>query len=153
MGEGLILMRVDGGSHVHHHGILAGLGAGAVAVLGCVLLAAALWRRISGPVTTAVTVMVYALAAVVIAAAAYTVWFLYLRARYHAANPDTLTRQRARAEVIPSLPPEAPAIPAPVPLAALPPAPQHITHNHFDSAEAVEAALRAMSEPTEGNRP
>ncbi|HEV2450973.1 MAG TPA: hypothetical protein VGS62_03505 [Streptosporangiaceae bacterium] len=127
------------GEHTHNHSILAGLGAGTAAVLGCFLLVAGVWHRVSSAVGTAVTVLVWALVAAVLAAAVYVVAFLGLRLRHHAAHPETLTRHAVRAEVIP---PPAPALPAPAPLAALPPA---STHYHFDTPDAVEAALRAMT--------
>lgn len=133
-------MPVPGDRHVHHHGILAGLGAGTAAVLGCFLLIAGVWHRVSAQVGTAVTVLVYALVAVVVAAAVYVVAFLGLRLRHHVTHPETLTRQTVRAEVIqPALP--AAEVPAAAPPAALP-APS--THYHFDSPEAVEAAIRAI---------
>ena len=135
-----------GDTHVHHHSLLAGVGAATAAVLVAGLMLMGVWHRISGAVAGAVTVIVYALAAAFIAAAAYVVWFLFLRARHHLAHPETLTRHPLRAEVVPVIPAaladgEAPAIEAPAPLAALP-AP--VTHYHFDSPGAVEAALKAM---------
>ncbi len=127
------------GDSKHYRGILAGLSAGAVAVLVAAAFLATVWSRVSGQVAVALDVIVWALTAAVLAAAAYVLWFLALRARQHALHPETLTRQTVRAEVIP--PAETPAIPAAVPAAALP-APS--THYHFDSPEAVEAALRAI---------
>ena len=133
------------GDHTHHHGLLAGLGAGTAAVLVCAVFVLSVWHRVSGTVAEAVTVIVWALVAAVLAAAAYVLWFLFLRARHHLAHPETLTRHAVRAEVIPPALPaaEAPALPAPPPVAELP-APQHVTHNHFESAEAVRAALAAL---------
>ena len=142
-----------GDRHVHHHGMLAGLGAGTAAVLGCFLLVLGVWHRVSSQVGTAVTVLVYALVAVVLAAALYVVGFLGLRLRHHVTHPETLTRQAVRAEVIPpSLPaPETPAIPGPAPLAALPPP---VTHNwHLNDPDTAAAVIRAIAEDTttEGN--
>src|SRR5580704_17717737 len=94
------------GSQTHHHGLLAGLGAGTAAVLGCFLLVAGVWHRVSAQVGTAVTVLVWALVSAVLAAVAFAIAYLGLRLRHHAAQPETLTRHAVRAEVIP------PALPA-----------------------------------------
>jgi hypothetical protein len=56
-------MQVNTGrDQTHHHGILAGLGAGAAAVLAAVLFAGimmlAVWRHIAGQVSAAVQVIV-----------------------------------------------------------------------------------------------
>ena len=112
-----------GGNHVHHHGLLSGLGAGAVGVLAGFGLMLMAWRTIGRAVGIAGNVIVWALTALVVAAAAYGVMFLLLRLRHHVAHPETLMRQAVRAEVIPGQV-EAPAIagiPAGKPLAALPP--------------------------------
>jgi hypothetical protein len=134
-----------GGNHTHHHGMLAGLGAGTAAVLVCAVFVLSVWHRVSGTVATAVTVLVYVLVAVVLAAAAYVVWFLFLRARHHLAHPETLTRQRVRAEVIPLAAEE---IPAPAPLAALPP--PAVNHWHLNDPDTAAAVIRAVAE---GNQP
>jgi hypothetical protein len=132
------------GNHTHHHGLLAGLGAGTAAVLGCFLLVLGVWHRVSSQVGTAVTVLVWALVSAVLAAVVFLITYLGLRLRHHVTHPETLTRQSLRAEVIPPPLPaaEVPAIPAPVPAAELPPA----RHYHFESADAVHAALSAMRE-------
>ena len=134
-----------GDRHVHHHGMLAGLGAGTAAVLVCAVFVLSVWHRVSGTVAQAMTVIVWALVAVVLVAAAFAVAYLGLRLRHHVIHPETLTRHAVRAEVVPPALPaaEAPALPAPPPVAELP-APQHVTHNHFESAEAVRAALAAL---------
>lgn len=124
----------------HHHGPLAGLGVATAAVLGCFLLVLGVWHRVSPAVGTAVTVLVYALLAVVLAAAVYVVGFLGLRLRHHATHPETLTRHAVRAEVIP---PAAAEIPAPAPLAALPP----VTHNwHLNDPDTAAAVIRAVAD-------
>ena len=88
--------------------------------------------------------MVWALVAAVLAAAVYVLWFLFLRARHHLAHPETLTRQAVRAEVIPPALPAAEAVPAPEPLAALPPA---VTHNwHLNDPDTASAVVRAIAE-------
>ena len=44
----------------HHHGPLAGLGAGAAAVLFAFGVLALAWHRVAGQVSTGITVLVYA---------------------------------------------------------------------------------------------
>lgn len=130
------------GNVTHNRGLLAGLGAGAVAVLVGAAFLASVWRRVSGQVAVALDVIVWAFTATVTGAAMFTLGYLFLRLRLHLARPETLTRHTVRAEVIPSAPLPAAEIPAAAPLAALPPA---STHYHFDTPDAVEAALRAMT--------
>ena len=134
--------------HVHHHGAVAGLGAGTAAVLVCAVLTLSVWHRVSGEVASALGVIVWGLVAVFLAAAVFAVAYLFLRLRHHLAHPETLTRHSVRAEVIQAPAAETPAIP-PAERAALPPAGPHY---HFETPEAAEAALRAMTD-TEGNRP
>ena len=141
-----------GDRHVHHHGLLAGLGAGTAAVLIVGGLVFGVWHRVSGTVAAAVTVIVWALMAAVLAAVAYVLWFLFLRARHHLAHPETLTRHAVRAEVVPqALPPaEAPALPAP--LAALP---SPVT-NHWhlpQDADAAAAVIRSIAEGRQDDDP
>ena len=131
-----------GGRHTHHHGILAGASAGAIAVLmafGLVLLA---WHRVSGAVAEAVIVIVWAVAAVVIVVALASGGYALLWLMHRIRHPEVLGRRAVRAEVVSEVPA---AVPAPPPAAELPAAGTH-THYHFDSAEAVEAALQALQE-------
>jgi hypothetical protein len=149
VGKGLILMLGDRytGNVTHHRGLFAGLSAATAAVLVGAMFMLGVWHRVSGEVAQAVSVIVWALVAVLLAAAAYAVWFLILRARHHVTHPETLTRQRVRAEVIPSPSPEIPAIPAPAPLAALPPA---VTHNwHLNDPDTAAAVIRAVADTTD----
>lgn len=131
----------------HHHGPLAGLAAGTAAVLGCFLLVLGVWHRVSPQVGVAVTVLVWALIVVLLAAAVYAVGFLFLRLRRHVTHPETLTRHAVTATVVPSaLPPaETPAVPAPAPVAALP---SPVTHNwHLpQDPGAAAAVVRAIAE-------
>jgi hypothetical protein len=130
------------GDHTHHRGLFAGLSAATAAVLVAAAFIASVWHRVSGTVAEALDVIVWALVAAVLAAAAYVLWFLFLRARHHLAHPETLTRQSARAEVIP--PPAAAGIPAPAPLAALP-AP--VVHNwNLHDPDTAAAVVRAVAE-------
>jgi hypothetical protein len=136
-----------GDSHIHHHSLLAGVGAATAAVLVGGLALLGVWHRVSGAVGTAVLVVVWALVVLVVAAAAHGIHVLFLRSVHHARHPETLTRRtiRATAEVVDAAPA---ALPAPAPAAELP---AGGAHYHFDSAEAVEAALRAMTEHGESS--
>lgn len=139
-----------GGTHVHHHGILAGLGAGAAGVIAVLALVFAAWHTVSRTVGDAVTVIAWALVAVVLAAAASVIAFLFLKLRHHAAHPETLVRQSVRADVIPGqvLPADIPALPATAP-AALPPGSQHSWRLPADPDAAI-AIIRAITADREG---
>ncbi len=145
------MFKSTGDRHVHHHGMLAGLGAGTAAVLVCAVFVLSVWHRVSGTVATAVTVIVWALVAAVLVAAVYVAGFLGLRLRHHVTHPETLTRHAVRADVIPPPLPavDVPAIPAHPPLAALPPP---VTHNwHLNDPAAAAAVIRAVADDPEGN--
>jgi hypothetical protein len=135
-----------GGTHIHHHGLLAGLGAGAVAVLAGLTLMLAAWRAVGHAVGQAATVIVWAVAAVVLAAAAYAMVFLFLRARHHVTHPETLVRQSVRAEVIPAQvePATVPAVLPGKPVAALPPGWRVLPE---DPDEAIAAIVRWRDRP------
>ena len=142
-----------GGRHTHHHGILAGASAGAIAVLvafGLVLLA---WHAVSGAVGEAVIVIVWAVTAVVIVVALASGGYALLWLRHRIRHPEVLSRQPVRAEVVTEAPAAIPApspvaeLPAPQAAGELPAAPvQYITHNHFHGEDAVEAAIRGHLE-------
>ena len=137
---------ITGDRPTHHHGLFAGLGAGTAAVLVCAVFVLSVWHRVSGTVALAVTVIVWALVAVLLVAAVYAVGFLGLQAPSsrdppgdpHPArgprggHPGPGTACQRHAGIQP------PAAAAELPAAG--------THYHFDSAEAVETALRAMQE-------
>jgi hypothetical protein len=83
----------------HHHGPLAGLGAGAAAVLFAFGVMALAWHRVAGPVSLAITVLAVTvmLAAVLILAAAAVYVFLWVRHR--ARNPELLARRPSASAV------------------------------------------------------
>lgn len=137
-----ILQARDG--QTHHHGILAGVSAGAMAVLVCGGLILMDWRQVSQGVGEAVTVIVWAVAAAVIGAVLAAGVYAFLLLRHRVRHPETLAGRQTpvRAEVLDPLPQQ---VPAPQPVAELPAGGPH-THYHFDSPEAVEAALQAMRE-------
>ena len=124
----------------HHHGPLAGASAGAVGVFvggGIILLAC---RRQLGEVASVYAVLLMIAGPL---ALGYAVVYGTLRLRQHARNPETLTRRpQVAAEVLNQAPQP---LPAPQQAAELPAGAPDI-HYHFDSAEAVEAALQAMHE-------
>ncbi len=121
----------------HHHGPLAGLGAGAAAVLFASVVLALAWHRVAGQVSAGITVLVYvavtAVCGLVLAALFYVVLWLWHRVRY----PETLARQHAvRAEVVLDEAPVPPAL-ATQPAAIEPPRSIHL---HFHTADPAEAA-------------
>jgi hypothetical protein len=71
-----------GGAHTHHHSLLAGVGAGAMAVLVFgPLLTLLLWHRIAGTLGVAFTVAIVAVTVLLVAACAVGVLWLAVRAR------------------------------------------------------------------------
>jgi hypothetical protein len=97
----------------HHHGILAGLGAGTAAVILAGVLVLAVWHQVAGQASVAVEVIVWALTAAVVGLVAAGFAFVFLWIRHRALHPETLTRTAARAEVIdPSAIREIPSPPA-----------------------------------------
>jgi hypothetical protein len=119
----------------HHHGILAGLGAGTAAVILAGVLVLAVWRNIAGQASVAVEVIVWALTAAVVGAVAAGFAFAFLWIRHRARHPETLTRATVRAEV--TGPAAAREIPAAAPVAELAPGPawrlnSHVVRDHAD---------------------
>ena len=121
-------MQVNTGrDQVHHHGVLAGLGGGAAAVLAGLLaggvLVLVVWRHVAGQVSVAVAVIVWALTAAVVGAVLAALVYAFLFIRHRALHPETLARATVRAEVID--PPVAAAreIPPASPVAELPAGP------------------------------
>ena len=93
-----------------HRGPLAGVGAGAMAVLvigGGVLLLA--WHQIASTVGLAGKLIIWGLVLLWFAAVAYAVGWLALRFLLHLHQPETLTRRTIRAEVVTA---DAPALPS-----------------------------------------
>jgi hypothetical protein len=137
-------MQVNTGrDQTHHHGLLAGLGAGTAAVVTGGLLAAvfvfAVWHHIAGQVSAAAAVVVWALTAAVVAAVAAGMAYAFLFIRHRVLHPEALTRATVRAEVLG--PPPAPAeIPAAAPVAELPAGP------------LWRLSPRAMHEPDESRK-
>ncbi len=126
--------------HVHHHGLLAGIGAGAMAVLLAVpLLLWMVWHRIAGAVGTAAIVIIgvlaFAVCAAAVAALVYTI--LWLR---HKSRQFTAAVPVRDVPVVQALNPAIPAAAIELPREA------H-THVHLPpgmAPEAVAAALRAV---------
>ena len=139
----------DSNSQVHFHGPMAGLAAGTAGVVICGLMVLGVWHKVSGQVGEAVTVIVWAVAAAVLAAVLFGVTYGLLRLLPHVPRQLQSGRRAVRAEVVQPTAPEIPAASAQeLPVADVPAieAPRPEIHYHFDSAEAVEAALAAMTE-------
>lgn len=87
---------------VHHHGPLAGLGAGAAAVLFAAVVLALAWHRVSGPVSMAVTVLAYAVTAAACGLLLAVLSWAFLWLRHRARHPETLAprAQAAGAEAV-----------------------------------------------------
>ena len=104
----------------HHHGPLAGVGAGAAAVLFAFGVLALAWHRVAGRVSLGVTVLVYvlitAMCALLIAAMFYAVIWL----RHRVRNPHLLAgRRTVQAEIVAAQPAGSDALPYMRPAAAI----------------------------------
>jgi hypothetical protein len=80
----------------HHHGPLAGLGAGASAVLFAFGVLALAWHRVAAQVSMGITVLVYVLIAVVCGLALSALVYVVLWLRHRVRHPETLARQPAQ---------------------------------------------------------
>jgi len=130
----------------HHHGPLAGLGAGAAAVLagaGLILIGA---RRQLGEVAT---VVAWALMAAVVGLVAAAAVYVFVWLRHRIRHPETLAgRQVIRAEVLDEAPvPQAVTAPA---AAAIEPPQVHLHFHGTDPAEAAEIIRTALPGPSAG---
>ena len=99
----------------HHHGPLAGLGAGAAAVLFAFGVLALAWHRVAGQVSTGITVLVYVVITAVGGLVLSMLVYAFLWLRHRVRHPETLARQQVRAEVLDAEP--VPAIAAAQPAA------------------------------------
>jgi len=133
------LLRDDG--TVHHHGLLAGLGAGAVAVLCATGLVLIDWHRAAGPVTLAITVVACVVAATAAAAAVLALMYAVLWLRHKSRHFTAAIPPAPPAEMLGSAGPE---LPAPAPRAELPAAHTHVHLPEGMDPEQVAAVLRGM---------
>jgi hypothetical protein len=138
------LFRGSGSQQTHHHSLLAGVSAGAMAVLVVFALVLLAWHRVSGAVGDAVIVIVWAVAVSVASAGVAGAVYVVLWLRHRIRHPEALARRPAATATVLDQPAAQPELAA-QPVAELPAGGSH-THYHFDSAEAVGAALQAMQE-------
>jgi hypothetical protein len=94
------MSRPDG---THHHGPLAGLGAGAAAVLFATVVLLLAWHRVAGQVSAGITVLVYAVIAAAVGLLLAVLAYVFLWLRHRARNPGLLSRRQP--------PPDAEAVP------------------------------------------
>jgi hypothetical protein len=134
----------------HHHSLLAGVGAGAMAVLvfGIGLLWM-VWHRIAGAVGTAGTAIVIAVTVLVVASCGYGVLCLVVRGTQHVRHPETVTGKVTLRRGVQPAPP--PPVLQSQPVTELP-AGGTVIHNHFDSPDAGAAILRALQGPPDAPR-
>jgi len=134
-------LNMGGSDQVHHHGLLSGLGAGAAAVIACCVFVFAVWHRVAGQVSVAVSVIVWAVTAAVVVAVLAGSAYAFLFLRHRILNPETLARAAVRAEVLGPPAPAAPQeLPAPAPVAELPAGPlwrinPHATYDPADTSK------------------
>ena len=91
-------MRPD---NTHHHGPLAGVSAGAAAVLFAFAVLALAWHRVAGQVSIGITVLVYVVITAVCGLALAALFYAVLWLRHRVRHPEILAgRQAVRAEVL-----------------------------------------------------
>ena len=84
----------------HHHGPLAGLGAGAAAVLFAFGVLALAWHRVAAQVSTGITVLVYVVITAVCGLLLAVLFYVFLWLRHRVRHPETLASRQVRAEVL-----------------------------------------------------
>jgi small-conductance mechanosensitive channel len=103
------MTRQDG---THHHGPLAGLGAGAAAVLLAAVVLLLAWHRVAAQVAAGITVLVYVVITVACGLALSALAYAVLWLRHRVRHPETLARQPAARAEVPDAEPVPPAIAA-----------------------------------------
>ena len=89
----------------HHHGPLAGVSAGAAAVLFATVVLLLAWHRVAAQVSTGITVLVYVAVTAVCALLLAVLVYAFLWLRHRVRHPETLAgRQVVRAEVVDEAP-------------------------------------------------
>ena len=92
----------------HHHGPLAGVSAGAAAVLFATVVLLLAWHRVAAQVSTGITVLVYVAVTAVCALLLAVLVYAFLWLRHRVRHPETLAgRQAVRAEVVDDAAPQA----------------------------------------------
>jgi hypothetical protein len=81
---------------MHHHGPLAGLGAGAAAVLLAAVVLMLAWHRVAAQVAAGITVLVYVVITVACGLAVSALAYAVLWLRHRVRHPETLARQPAQ---------------------------------------------------------
>jgi hypothetical protein len=85
----------------HHHGPLAGVSAGAAAVLFAFGVLALAWHRVATQVSTGITVLVYVVITAVCGLALAALFYAVLWLRHRVRHPEILAgRHVLRAEVV-----------------------------------------------------
>ena len=113
----------------HHHGPLAGVSAGAAAVLFAIVVLLLAWHRVAAQVSTGITVLVYVAVTAVCALLLAVLVYAFLWLRHRVRHPETLAgRQVVRAEVVDDAVPQAVAA---APPAAIGPPRVYFTDDQF----------------------
>lgn len=135
------------GEQTHNHGLLAGVSAGAMGVLVLLVLLLLLWHRVSGPLGTALLVVIWALMITVVGLLVLLLVYAGSWVAYRVRNPAMLaSRVTLRAK---STRGEVGAGPGPVPVLPSPVVAEVEAGGwrpaaDDETAEAVLAALAAV---------
>ena len=135
--------------NTHHNGPMAGLGAGAEAVLFAFGVLALAWHRVAAQVSTGITVLVYVVIAAVGGLAMAALFYVVLWLRHRVRHPETLARQPVRAEVVDAGPQAVGAEPLP----AIEPPRVYFTDDQFAALMRREVTVTQLPHDDDDRRP
>ena len=135
----------------HHHGPLAGVSAGAAAVLFATVVLLLAWHRVAAQVSTGVTVLVYVAVTAVCALLLAVLVYAFLWLRHRVRHPETLAgRQAVRAEVVDDAVPQAVTA---APAAAIEPPRVYFTDDQFAEIMRQQVTVTQLPRDDQDQRP
>ena len=135
----------------HHHGPLAGVSAGAAAVLFATVVLLLAWHRVAAQVSTGITVLVYVAVTAVCALLLAVLVYAFLWLRHRVRHPETLAgRQAVRAEVVDDAAPQAVTAAQP---AAIGPPRVYFTDAQFAEIMRQQVAVTQLPRDDQDQRP
>ena len=135
----------------HHHGPLAGVSAGAAAVLFATVVLLLAWHRVAAQVSTGITVLVYVAVTAVCALLLAVLVYAFLWLRHRVRHPETLAgRQAVRAEVVDDAAPQAVTAAQP---AAIEPPRVYFTDDQFAEIMRQQVTVTQLPRDDQDQRP
>lgn len=138
----------------HHHGPLAGLGAGAAAVLFAFGVLAMAWHRVAGQVSMAVAFVAYAVMACMVLVVAAGTWLVVLWVLRRHRNPHLLDGRRRAVQAEVAAAPAAPdALPYAQPAAAIEPPRVYFTDDQFAALMRQQVTVTQLPRDSHDREP